>query len=141
MMRSWENNRLWRIYIISFNLRRGTNFEQMFQEWVWDAELKYFLLTISNLISYLALWSRKSVLQLESFCHIPDLKWIKLLTFILYCSFSMSWKCLFFSAVVIVRSSSWQCKNICPLSMWRKIIMSFTYFIIRAHSSLRFVKK
>lgn len=96
-MRSWGKERQYKniIDVIS-NLSRGTHFGQMFQEWVWDAELECFLLTISNFISYLALWSRKSVLQHESFCHIPDLKWIKLLTFIVCCSFAIFCKCLLF---------------------------------------------
>lgn len=117
-MRSWGNERQYEkmIQVLS-NLRRGTHFGQMFQEWVWNAELKCLLLTISNFISYLALWSRKSVLQHESFCHIPDLKWIKLLTFMVCCSFAISCKCLFFSSVAIVRSNSWRYKNIGPLPM------------------------
>lgn len=95
-MRSWERKDNRKIFVFFSNLRRETHFGQMFQEWVWDAELECFLLTISNFISYLALWSRKSVLQHESFCHIPDLKWIKLLTFIVCCSFAIFCKCLFF---------------------------------------------
>lgn len=96
-MWSWEKERQYENIIdVLPNLRRGTHFGQMFEEWVWDAELECFLLTISNFISYLALWSRKSVLQHESFCHIPDLKWIKLLTFIVCCSFAIFCKCLFF---------------------------------------------
>lgn len=95
-MRSWEKKDNRKIFVFFSNLRRETHFGQMFQEWVWDAELECFLLTISNFISYLALWSRKSVLQHESFCHIPDLKWIKLLTFIVCCSFAIFCKCLFF---------------------------------------------
>lgn len=97
IMRSWEKERQYENIIdVLPNLRRRTRFGQRFEEWVWDAELECFLLTISNFISYLALWSRKSVLQHESFCHIPDLKWIKLLTFIVCCISAIFCKCLFF---------------------------------------------
>ena len=96
-MRSWENERQFeKIIQVLSNLRRGTNFGERFQEWVWNAELKRFLLTISNFIFYLTLWSRKSILQHESFCHIPDLKWIMLLTFMVCSNFAVSCKSLGF---------------------------------------------